>query len=453
MSFFLLNILDIFVPQYFLIKFEKIQNIMTKINILLIGSGGREHALAKCLAGSASCGNLFASPANPGILQHSEWADVDISNFAEMIDFCEFNNIDLVVVGPEQPLAEGLADVLEENDIKCFGPKQYAARLESSKGFSKDFMQKYDIPTANYARFTKDKSEDAHKFINESKMPLVLKADGLAGGKGVLIPETYDEAHANLDEMFGGMFGSASDEIVIEEFMRGEEASVFAICDGRDFITLAPSQDHKRAFDGDKGPNTGGMGAYAPAQVVSGDVLEIVNKEIIEKVLSGMQKEGTPFVGCLYCGLMTEDGKPRVVEFNVRFGDPETQSVLSIFDGDLAGLFYSCASGEIDKSTVKNIANGFACNVVLSSEGYPGKHEKGFLINGIDEAEKLENVEVFQAGTKQSENGIVSNGGRVLSINGKGRNIAESIENAYIGVEKIDFENKFFRKDIGHRVK
>ncbi len=423
-----------------------------KLNILLIGSGGREHSLAKCLAGSDSCGKLFATPANPAILQYSELAEIDIANFAEIIDFCGLNDIDLVVVGPEQPLADGLADVLEENNIKCFGPKKYSAQLESSKGFSKDFMQRYEIPTAKYARFTKGNSAEAHKYIDENKMPIVLKADGLAGGKGVLIPETYQDAHSNLSKMFDGMFGVASSEIVIEEFMKGEEASVFAICDGKDFLTLAPSQDHKRACDGDKGANTGGMGAYAPAPVVSAEVLEIVEKEIIEKVLSGMQKEGTPFIGCLYCGLMIENGIPRVVEFNVRFGDPETQSVLSIFKGDLARLFYSSACANIDKSAVKNIATAYACNVVLASKGYPSKYEKGFLISGIAEAESLENVEVYHAGTKQTKDGILTNGGRVLCVNGLGKSIAQAIKNAYLGAGKIKFENKYNRSDIGHRI-
>jgi len=419
------------------------------MNILLLGSGGREHSLALTL-----CNNkdvvLFASPGNVGISQVAKIVKLDLNSHLNIIDFCKKNDINLVVVGPEQPLANGIGDSLRSENINVFGPDKIPSKLESSKGFAKEFMIENNIPTAEYAKFTQKEEAKAHEYINLCKLPLVLKADGLAAGKGVIIAETHLVAHTALENMFQGLFSDAGNTVVIEEFMYGEEASIFAICDGKDFITLAPSQDHKRVADGDKGKNTGGMGAYAPAPLVNAAILEIIKSKIIQPTLDGMMKRGTPFIGCLYCGLMIKEGEVRVVEFNVRFGDPETQSVLSIFDGDLASLFLSASKGKIDKSFVNNIATATACNVVLASEGYPDSYEKGFEISGINEANKT-GVSVFHAGTKEDGEKIITNGGRVLAVNGIGENLSEAIENAYKGVNMISFENKYYRTDIGKR--
>lgn len=421
------------------------------LNILLIGSGGREHALAVALERSRSCAKLYANPGNPGIFKISEYADIEIDDHESVVNFCENNKIDLVVIGPEQPLAVGLSDSLRNEGINVFGPSLNAAQLESSKGFAKDFMDKYDIPTAAYARFTKEDENKAHDYINTQKLPVVIKADGLAAGKGVVIAESYIDAHSTLDEMFDGRFGNASSNVVIEEFMDGAEASVFAVCDGKDFVTLASSQDHKRAYDGDKGPNTGGMGAYSPATIVTDEILKKVHEDVIDPTLKGMKELGMPFIGCLYCGLMIKNDSVKVVEFNVRFGDPETQAVLSIFEGDLAKLFWSAATGSIDKSSVVSVSNGYACNVVIASQGYPNSYEKGFVITGIEDAEE-EGALVYHAGTKSDDGMIVTNGGRVLGVTGVSEtDIETAVINAYDGVNQIQFENKFYRKDIAFR--
>ncbi len=420
------------------------------MNILLIGSGGREHALALALHGSPSCGKLFCAPGNPGIFNLAEKADINPSDFDAVAAFCGENDIKLVVVGPENPLAEGIADELTAKGIKVFGPVKNAAMLEASKGFAKEFMKKYNIPTAAYETFPADKAVDAHKFIDEFNAPVVLKADGLAAGKGVIIPETKEEAHKALDEMFAGLFGDSGKTVVIEEFMDGEEASVLAVADGKDFITLAPSQDHKRALDGDIGPNTGGMGAYVPAPVVTDDVLNKVRKDIISPAIAGMQSEGSPFIGCLYAGLMIKNGEPRVVEFNVRFGDPETEVVLPVFEGDFAGLLYSAANGELDKTLAKDVCMASACTVIMASDGYPGSYDKGYEITGIDRAEKDGGI-VFQAGTSEKDGKIITSGGRVLSVTALGSSLSDAVDRAYYYVDMIDFENAFYRRDIAKK--
>ncbi|MDA3844011.1 MAG: phosphoribosylamine--glycine ligase [Candidatus Kapabacteria bacterium] len=418
------------------------------MNILVIGGGGREHAMVNAFAGSASSDKIYCAPGNPGIFELAEKADINISDFDQIVKFCLANNIDFVAVGPEQPLADGISDKLVEAGIKVFGPKKYPAQLESSKGFAKEFMDAHNIPTAKFECFDKNQNKDIHSCIDNLEIPIVLKADGLAGGKGVVIAETLKQAHETADSMFAGQFKEAGNKIVIEEFLKGEEASILAICDGKDFVTLASSQDHKRAYDNDEGPNTGGMGTYAPAPIVTDEVLERVKKTIIQPVLDGMAADGHPFSGCLYAGLMIDKGMPSVVEFNVRFGDPETQSVLSIFEGDFAELLYSAACGKINKDAIADKVSDSACCVIMSSKGYPVSNEIGFEISGIEEAEKLGGT-VFHSGTKSDNDKLLSAGGRVLGVTGRGKDLKKAIDNAYSMVDKIDFGNKFYRKDIG----
>jgi phosphoribosylamine--glycine ligase len=420
------------------------------MNILLIGSGGREHALARAIADSPSVGALYAIPGNPGILKTFQHADVSAQDFTGICKFCKQNAIDLVVVGPEQPLADGLADRLILEGINVFGPISAAAKLESSKDFAKAMMLKYKIPTAGYRTFTALQRDEAHQYIDGHTLPIVLKADGLAAGKGVIIAENHFDAHMALDEMFSGLFGNAGNRVVIEEFLRGEEASIFAISDGKDYFLTPASQDHKRQFDNDEGKNTGGMGAFAPAPIVTESVLRKVEERVIKPLLDGMQSEGTPFIGCLYCGLMIENGEPSVVEFNVRFGDPETQAVLELLEGDFAKLLYSAAIGKIDKNAVKVLENTFSTCVVLASGGYPDDYEKGFEIRGIEEAINS-GANVYQAGTKSESGKILTNGGRVLGVTAKGNSLAESINNVYAAVNFISFDKMIYRKDIGSK--
>lgn len=420
------------------------------MRVLLIGSGGREHALALALKKSESLTALFCTPGNPGINQLAERADINPNDFNQIAEFCKAENINLVVPGPELPLSEGIADYLGEKGIRVFGPVRNAARLESSKSFAKDFMKKYDIPTAPFMTFSVSESAKAHDYIDKCEHPAVIKADGLAAGKGVIISSNSAESHRIIDDMFGGMFGDSGKTVVIEGFLRGEEASILAITDGSDFVTLASSQDHKRIYDGDQGPNTGGMGAYSPAPVITEDILLKVKTKILEPALAGMRSEGTPFVGCLYAGLMINEGEPSVVEFNVRFGDPETQAVLSVFDGDFADLLMSAAEGKIDKSKVRSVQTEAACCVVVASGGYPGSFEKGFRIRGIEEAESVGSL-VFHAGTSLKNAELVTSGGRVLGVTATGVTLEEAINKAYKGVSKISFDNAYFRKDIGKK--
>lgn len=420
------------------------------MNILLLGNGGREHALAKVLCNSASTDVLYCAPGNPGIAALAQQAQCDPTSHESVVQFCVQHHIDVVVIGPEAPLADGLANTLQDAGIPVFGPTREAAQLESSKGFAKEFMQRHAIPTARFRRFTAQDAIAALEYVNEHSLPVVLKADGLAAGKGVVIATKREDALSALDEMFGGRFGNAGNSVVVEEFMQGEEASIFAVCDGTDFVTLAPSQDHKRAYDGDEGENTGGMGAYAPAALVTDEVLEKVRQHIIQPVLDGMKAEGMPFVGCLYVGLMIDNGEPKVVEFNARFGDPETQAVLTVFRGDLAALLHSAAVGKLEHAHVSTIAEGFACNVVLASQGYPGAYEKGHAITGIGDAE-ARGATVFHAGTAHHNGELVTSGGRVLGVCAAGATLHEAIDNAYTAVEHIQFQGKMHRTDIGKK--
>lgn len=418
--------------------------------VLLIGSGGREHALAKALASSTSCDKLWVAPGNPGIAREAELVAINIADHNAITAFCHKNNATLVVIGPEQPLAEGLADTLRDEGIDVFGPSKNAAQLETSKGFSKDFMQRHGIPTAPYKRFNAAEHETARTYAADHALPVVVKYDGLAAGKGVVVALTRDEALEAVDAMYAGAFGD--DGVVIEGFLAGQEASVFAICDGNDFVTLAPAQDHKRIGDGDTGKNTGGMGAYAPAPIVTPAVLEKVHAQIIRPVLHGMASEGVPFVGCLFCGLMIDDhGNPSVVEFNVRFGDPETQAVMSVLSADVAALFASAARGVLDASTIASTAIGYACNVVLASAGYPDAFEKGLPISGIEDAESDPFVTVYHAGTKDMSGQLVTNGGRVLGVTASAETLEQAVKRSYQAVAKISYGNKYFRTDIAKK--
>jgi len=421
------------------------------MNILLIGSGGREHALAHALFNSKSTEKLFCSPGNPGIFKLAEKVEINVNDFSEVSKFCKNRAVDLVVVGPEVPLANGISDFLRANSINVFGPSKEAAMLESSKAFTKEFMVKYKIPTAEYRTFIDSQKEECIIYLKDyQNFPVVLKADGLAAGKGVIIAQNKDEAIQSVNEMFSGKFGKAGLTVVIEEFMLGEEASILAVTDGKDFVTLASSQDHKRIFDDDKGPNTGGMGAYSPAPIVTKEVLEIVKSQIILPAINGMISEASPFIGCLYAGLMINNGIPKVVEFNVRFGDPETQAVLMNFKGDFAKLLHSAAIGKLDKSTIENVCESHTCCVVMASEGYPGTYPKGQVITGIEEAEKNGSV-VFHAGTTMGDGQLKVSGGRVLGVTAKGNTLKEAIARAYESVSKINFEQSYYRKDIGNK--
>ena len=423
---------------------------MEKINILVIGSGGREHAIVRALNKSESKNKIFCSPGNSGIAKLTECINLVLKNFDAVIDFCKKNEIDLVVIGPEQPLADGLSDALRKENINVFGPSKFAAQLETSKSFAKDFMKKYQIPTAKYSSFAQNEFENAKKYIEEMSVPIVIKADGLAAGKGVEIANSKTDAINIVKKFLEGAFGEASQKIVIEEFMQGEEASVFAICDGNDFVVLAPAQDHKRIGDNDTGKNTGGMGSYSPVSIVAQNVLNKVCEQIIKPTLAGMKSEGNPFVGCLYAGLMLENGNPLVVEFNVRFGDPETQAVLSIFKGDFAKLLYSAAIESIDKAAYSEDLSQVACCVILASNGYPEKFETGFEITGNAYCDNADII-VYHSGAKIIDDKLVTSGGRVLGITAIGNNINEAITKAYKFADEINFENKYYRTDIGKK--
>lgn len=419
------------------------------MKILVIGSGGREHALVSAL-GKTGNNIIYATPGNPGIFELATEANINSAHFDEVASFCKTYGVDMVVVGPEQPLADGISDYLQKQGIAVFGPSEMAARLESSKAFAKAFMVRHGIPTAKYKEFYKSNVDEADRFIDALPTPIVLKADGLAAGKGVIIAETHTEAHNSLHEMFNGQFSTAGDTIVIEEFLEGEEASVFAVCDGMDFVVLPAAQDHKRIFDGDKGPNTGGMGAYSPAPIVSPSVRDKIVNKIIRPTLKGMKDENMPFVGCLFVGLMIKDGEPKVIEFNVRFGDPETEAVLTLLNGDFSRLLYSAAKGKIDKSAVSVIRDTYACCVILASNGYPGAYNKGYEISGIGEA-YAHGGEIFQAGTKFFNGTIVTSGGRVMGVTGQGKTLQSAIDKAYECANLIKFEGKYNRTDIGKK--
>ncbi len=416
------------------------------MNVVLIGSGGREHALALKIYESEMLDKFFIIPGNPGTKNLGVNTELDVNDHKKIIDFCIQNFIDLVVVGP---LVNGLADDLTDKGIKVFGPSKYAARLEGEKSFSKNLMKEFGIPTAEYEIFSKENYNDAIKYLEKSKMPIVIKADGLAAGKGVIIANNFSEAKSAIDECFiKSSFGTSGDRVVIEEFMTGQEASIFAITDGTEFILLPAAQDHKRIGDGDTGKNTGGMGAYAPTPFVTEEIIFQTAERIVEPTLNAIREKGHIYVGCLYCGLMLTDDGPKVVEYNCRFGDPETQVVLPLLEGDFLELLYSAASGKLNKAAVK-YSGGASVVVVAVSKGYPDSYEKGKIINGLDEINNDEII-VYHAGTKEIDGKILTNGGRVLGITSviKQNDLKAAKQKVYNFLPKISFDGMYFRKDI-----
>lgn len=415
------------------------------MRVLLIGSGGREHALAWKLAASPLLTKLYAAPGNPGIAREAELVKLDIADHAAVAAFCKNNAIDLVVVGPEGPLVAGIADDLRDQGIRVFGPSKRAARLEGSKGFTKDLCAKYDIPTAAYGRFTDLAAAKA--YVEKVGAPIVIKADGLAAGKGVTIAMTLDEARAALDACFDGAFGDASAEVVVEEFMTGEEASFFCLCDGTTALPFGTAQDHKRVGDGDIGPNTGGMGAYSPAPVMTPEMVERTMREIVEPTMRGMAVSGAPFAGILFAGLMITDKGPKLIEYNTRFGDPECQVLMMRLKDDLLVLLNAAVDGQLAHSSVR-WRDEAALTVVMAARGYPGTPEKGSVIRGLDEAAG-DGVEIFHAGTAINGGALVANGGRVLNITASGKTVGEAQSRAYAALDRIDWPQGFCRRDIG----
>ncbi|MBP3893908.1 MAG: phosphoribosylamine--glycine ligase [Atopobiaceae bacterium] len=417
-----------------------------KIDILLLGAGGREHALLMKLAESPRAGRLYVAPGNGGMLQIADAATVDQDNPAEVAAWARENGIGLVVIGPEAPLVAGVADAVRAEGIACFGPSGEAAQMEGSKKFAKEVMARAGVPTAAYRSFT-DRAA-CEEYVREIGGPVVVKADGLAAGKGVIVAQTTEEALAGVDECFSGAFGEAGATVVVEEMLEGPECSLLALTDGTTVVPLATSQDHKRAYDGDKGPNTGGMGVYSPVPILLDGELERM-VEIEQKVVDQLRADGITYSGCLYGGFMlTKDG-PKVLEFNARFGDPETQVVLPRMKADLVGAFLACDNGTLDPDMVA-WGDDWAVSVVLASAGYPGSYEKGKVIHGIDEAEACEGVTVYHAGTALDKYGkIVTAGGRVLDVTAVAATFEEARANAYAACDLIDFEGKQFRTDIG----
>ena len=418
------------------------------MNILLIGSGGREHALAWKMAASPLVERLVCAPGNAGIARECEVAALDIADHAAVIAFCRARGISLVVVGPEAPLCAGIVDDLEAAGIKAFGPSAAAARLEGSKGFTKDLCREKEIPTAAYERFTA--AAPAKAYARARGAPIVVKADGLAAGKGVVVAATLAEAEAAIDMMFGGGLGAAGAEVVIEEFLAGEEASFFALCDGETAIPLASAQDHKRAFDGDRGPNTGGMGAYSPAPALTPALAGRVMEEIVRPTLAAMKARHAPFKGVLYAGLMlTRDG-PKLIEYNVRFGDPECQVLMLRLMSDLVPAMLAARDGLLKSFDLRWYPD-YALTVVMAANGYPGAYRKGGLIEGIEDAAASEGVEIFHAGTVADGGRIRSAGGRVLDVSALGNTIGQARTRAYAAVDRIRWDDGFCRRDIGLR--
>jgi phosphoribosylamine--glycine ligase len=421
------------------------------MNVLLIGTGGREHAIALALSKSKKLSKLYCAPGNPGTKSIAENVSIEISDHKLVVDFCFSNQIDLVVIGPEQPLVDGLSDSLRASSILVFGPSSNAARIESSKVFAKKIMASAKVATASYQEFDIDQFGDAINYLKHCAYPIVIKADGLAAGKGVIICNYFSEAETAIKEIFvDKIFGNSGNKIIIEEFLTGEEASVFAITDGEDFICLPAAQDHKRIGDNDTGKNTGGMGAYSPAPLITIDLQSRIEKEIIAPTIDALNKSGNKFIGCLYAGLIITDNGPMVIEFNCRFGDPETQAVLPLLQGDLLKLLYSAADGKVDKTSVQ-YSGGCSVCVVAASGGYPDKFEKGFKITGLNLND--ENIIIYHAGTLERDGKIYTNGGRVLGVTSviDSNDLRTAKRIAYEAIDKITFEGMYYRKDISDK--
>jgi phosphoribosylamine--glycine ligase len=419
------------------------------MKILIVGGGGREHALAWRLRQSPRVTDIVVAPGNPGIAVLARCENVAADNIDGLVALAKLERPHLVIVGPEAPLVAGLADKLRAADIPVFGPSARAAILEGSKGFSKDFMAKYGIPTAAYGRFTEPAKAKA--FLDTFKPPYVLKADGLAAGKGVVIAQTRAEAETEIDAMLSGKFGAASASLVVEEFMAGEEASFFALCDGETAVPLAGAQDHKRVGDGDTGPNTGGMGAYSPAPILDLGMQQRVMDEIVGPTVRGMAAEGRPYRGVLFVGLMIDRGRPRVVEYNCRFGDPECQVIMVRLKDDPLPQLLACATGGLAGCARLERFADPAVTVVMAGAGYPGEPKKGGVIRGLEEAGKIPGVTIFHAGTARKGADVVANGGRVLNVTATAPTLKEAIARAYEAVERIDWPDGFCRRDIGWR--
>jgi phosphoribosylamine---glycine ligase len=423
------------------------------MKILVIGSGGREHAFVWKLRQSLKVKKIFCAPGNAGIAELAELVPLKIDDIDGMFQFAKKKKIDFTVVGPEVPLVKGIVDLFEKHGMRIFGPSKHAAQLEGSKVFAKDFMKRHGIPTAMYAIFSRAEYSQAQHYLTKHSAPIVLKADGLAAGKGAVVCQSTGEALTVLRDFFEkNVFGEAGNNVVVEEFMRGEEASVFVLSDGIHYRLLQPAQDHKQILDGDKGKNTGGMGAYAPAPVVTRALLERVEREIIVPTLNGMRIEGMPYKGCLYIGLMMTPDGPKVVEFNCRLGDPEAQVVLPLIDGDLFDILSACATNTLHTIDYRFHEASAVC-VVMSSRGYPDAYETGKPIDGLDTVRSEDGVVVFHAGTKNENGKIVSAGGRVLGVTaiGYGHDLEGTITTAYTAVKKIIFDGAYYRSDIGHK--
>jgi len=416
------------------------------MNILLLGSGGREHALAWKIAASPLVTKLWCAPGNAGIAREAECVALDIADHAAVIQFCRSHAVDFVVVGPDAPIAAGIVDDLNMAGFKAFGPTRAAGRVESSKSFTKALCRANNIPTASYEHFSD--AEAARAYIRKQGAPIVVKADGLAAGKGVVVAMTEAEALAAVDMMFGGGFGASGAEVVIEEFMQGEEASFFALCDGEHALPLATAQDHKRAFDGDKGPNTGGMGAYSPAPVMTEAISARVMEEMIKPTLRALSAMGSPYKGVLYAGVMVTRDGPKLVEYNARFGDPECQVLMLRMMSDVLPALIACADGQLKNFSLRWFDDA-ALTVIMATKGYPGSYGKGSVIEGLDEAARVEGVEIFHAGTTLKDGAILANGGRVLNVCALGKTVSEAQARAYAAVDRIKWPEGFFRRDIG----
>ena len=417
------------------------------MKIVVIGSGAREHSLCYSISRSPLVSSIYAIPGNYGISQLAECIKIDQSNFEEIYSFCQKNTVDLIIVGPEVPLVEGIVDFFEIKGIKIFGPNKYASQLEGSKGFMKDLCQQNNIPTANYARF--NNKADSINYLKDQSLPIVIKADGLAAGKGVTVAETMEIAEQAIIDIFNEKFG-ANMEVVIEEFMDGEEASYFICADGENFVSLESAQDHKRIGENDTGPNTGGMGAYSPAPIFNSKIKQQVDNEIIIPTLKALQKSGNPYKGILYAGLMIKDGYAKLVEYNIRFGDPECQVLMLRMKNDIVQLILDCIDGKLNKTQIE-WADDNCATVVMASKGYPGEYKKNTIIHGIEKLESSDIFQVFHAGTNHDGSNLLATGGRVLSLTAKNETLSEALNIIYESISQLEWPEGYYRKDIGKK--